>query len=69
MATLNGAKALNLQQSIGSIEEGKKADLVILDLNKQHTLPDKQDIYTRIVYSADKTNIDTVFVDGVEISV
>lgn len=64
MATINGAKAIRMEKELGSIEENKKADLVILDLNQPNTLPEIDDIYTRIVYSADSNNVETVIVDG-----
>jgi len=65
MATLNGAKALGLQREIGSIEIGKKADIVLLDLNTvwNSTLPEK-DIYSTLVYSATPENVDSVMIDG-----
>jgi len=64
MATLGGAKTIHKENELGSIEEGKKADLAILDLNKPNTLPEIDDIYTRIVYSADSINVDCVMIDG-----
>ena len=64
MATMGGAKSIHMEEQLGTIEENKIADLVILDLNKPNTLPEIDDIYTRIVYSADSQNVDTVIVDG-----
>lgn len=65
MATIDGAKALYLNEAIGSLEAGKKADIVILDLNLPHTIPENQeDIYTRIVYEADSRNVESVMIDG-----
>lgn len=66
LATIEGAKALHIDKEVGSIEIGKKADLVLLDLNKADQpiqLNDEQ-IYSSIVYSASKENIKTVFIDG-----
>jgi 5-methylthioadenosine/S-adenosylhomocysteine deaminase len=64
MATIAGARALGQEHQIGSIEIGKKADLTILDLDKPHSVPGNDDIYSRIVYSARAENVDSVWVDG-----
>lgn len=65
MATLRGAQALGLQREIGSIEVGKKADIVLLDMDNvwNSTLPEK-DISSTIVYSATPENVDSVMIDG-----
>ncbi|MHC1738763.1 MAG: amidohydrolase family protein [Ignavibacteriaceae bacterium] len=66
LATIEGAKALHLEKEIGSIELGKKADLVLLDLNKSCLSLGQEaaSIYSNIVYSGDKSIIDSVIVDG-----
>ncbi|KAF0142657.1 MAG: Cytosine deaminase-like protein [Stygiobacter sp.] len=66
LATIEGAKALHLEREIGSIEAGKKADLVLLDLEKadQPIQLNEQQVYSSIVYSASKENVKAVFVDG-----
>ncbi|MBV9545156.1 MAG: amidohydrolase family protein, partial [Chloroflexi bacterium] len=51
LATLGGARALGLDADIGSIETGKCADLVVLDLNRAHATG-PEDVYTQLVYSA-----------------
>ncbi len=63
MATRNGAKALGLNNLIGSLETGKKADLTILDLNKVHNVP-SDNIYSQIVYSARASDVRHVMIDG-----
>ena len=63
MATINGARSLGLAHEIGSLEVGKKADLVVLDLNKLHTTPSPNPIST-LVYAATGGEVDTVMVDG-----
>jgi cytosine/adenosine deaminase-related metal-dependent hydrolase len=65
MATFNGARALGLENILGSIDEGKKADLLILDLNKPNTVSSCDDIYLKIVYSASSSNIEHVIIDGI----
>jgi len=63
MATINGAKALGLEESIGSLETGKKADIILIDFSKPHLKP-LHDVYASIVYSAHGSDVDTVIVDG-----
>lgn len=62
-ATINGAKALKLDDKIGSIEEGKCADIIILDINKENMKP-LNDIFANIVYNAKGTNVETTIVNG-----
>ena len=65
IATLGGAKAMGMEHELGSIEKGKKADVVLMDLKKIHTAPNiKRDIISQIVYSATSQNVHTTIVDG-----
>ncbi|MBL8204452.1 MAG: 5'-deoxyadenosine deaminase [Blastocatellia bacterium] len=63
MATIEGAKALGLSDEIGSIEIGKKADLILLNLNQLHSSP-QPDLVSTIVYSAQASDVETVLIDG-----
>jgi 5-methylthioadenosine/S-adenosylhomocysteine deaminase len=63
MATKNGAKALGLYKEIGSIETGKKADIIIIDLNKPHFYP-IHDVVAAMVYSAQASDVETVIING-----
>lgn len=63
MATINGAKALGLEEKIGSIEEGKSADIIILDLNTVVTIP-INNIFSEIVYNVKGTNVETTIING-----
>jgi 5-methylthioadenosine/S-adenosylhomocysteine deaminase len=66
MATIEGAKALHLQDEIGSIEIGKKADLVLIDLDSySNSYSDNEDaIYSDIVFSSTSENVKSVMIDG-----
>ena len=64
MATLGGARALGLEAEIGSIEVGKCADVIVLDLGGPHAQPDEADLMSRIVYSARAADVRQVIVDG-----
>ena len=63
MATLNGARAMGTESEVGSIEVGKRADLVLIDLKKPHLTP-YRDVVSNIVYSAMGSDVDSVMVDG-----
>ena len=64
LATLGGARALGLEAEIGSIEVGKRADLMVLDLEGMHAQPAEADLISRIVYSARAADVRHVLVDG-----
>ncbi|MEM3653962.1 MAG: amidohydrolase family protein, partial [Candidatus Bathyarchaeia archaeon] len=61
--TINGAKALGLENEIGSIEPGKKADIIMIDLKKPHLTPCFNPI-SNLVYAAQGSDVDTVIIDG-----
>jgi 5-methylthioadenosine/S-adenosylhomocysteine deaminase len=63
MATINGAKALGLDKKIGTLEEGKEADILLLDLNKAHLTP-LNDPFSALVYAAQASDVDTLFCQG-----
>lgn len=63
MATRWGAEVLGLGDSIGSIENGKLADIITVNLKKPHLIP-IYDVYSHLVYAAMASDIDTVFVNG-----
>jgi 5-methylthioadenosine/S-adenosylhomocysteine deaminase len=63
MATIDGARALGLEDEIGSIEVGKRADLTLFDLGELRTTP-CPDPVSAIVYAAEAANITTVIIDG-----
>lgn len=63
MATINGAKALGLEDQIGSLEMGKKADITIVDMEKPHIAP-VHDPIGSLVYCAHGSDVDTVIIDG-----
>jgi cytosine/adenosine deaminase-related metal-dependent hydrolase len=65
-ATINGAKALGLADSIGSIEVGKKADFVVLDMRAVHLQPWFNPV-SAVVYSATGRDVELVLVDGKEV--
>lgn len=67
MATLGGAHTLGLEKETGSIEAGKKADIVLLDLDRPWNPPTNNDgdnIYSTIVYTCSPENVRSVIVDG-----
>ena len=63
MATIDGARALGKNSDIGSIELGKKADIILINTEQPHFYP-KYNVVSSLVYSAQASDVDTVIVDG-----
>ena len=63
MATINGAKAMGLEDQIGSIEAGKRADFIVINMDAPHLTPAWDPVST-IAYAATGTDVDTVVIDG-----
>jgi 5-methylthioadenosine/S-adenosylhomocysteine deaminase len=66
MATIEGARCLGKEKEIGSIEPGKRADLVLVKLDHPNMIPihGKETLVSDLVYSARGSNVDTTIVDG-----
>jgi len=65
LATLGGASAMGLEQQVGSLEVGKKADLAMVNLNNLHCAPLKyNNIYSQLVYQAKSSDVTMTMVDG-----
>lgn len=68
MATRMGAKALHIDHLTGSIEPGKAADLILVNINQPHNIPkfqrDPSGIYAQLVYAAKSTDVTDVMIDG-----
>lgn len=63
MATTDGARALHLDSEIGSLEPGKKADLVLIGLDEPNAVP-MYDIYSQLAYSLKGSDVQTVIIGG-----
>ena len=63
MATVTGARALHLEGQIGSLEVGKKADLIVVDTSAAHATP-MYDVYSAIVYSLKSSDVRTTVIGG-----
>jgi 5-methylthioadenosine/S-adenosylhomocysteine deaminase len=61
MATIDGARALHLEKEIGSLEPGKKADLVLLSLDQPNSVP-MYDVYAQVAYASKASDITTVII-------
>ena len=64
MGTIKGAEALGLDDEIGSIEVGKKADIILIDTNSANMVPDSSSLSSNIIYSANGSNVDTTICNG-----
>jgi 5-methylthioadenosine/S-adenosylhomocysteine deaminase len=63
MATCSGARGLGLEKMVGTLTAGKKADLIIIDLNKPHLTPLYHE-YSHLVYAAGGADVDTAMING-----
>lgn len=63
MATIDGAKILGLNEEIGSLEVGKKADIIFIDFEKVGLTP-SYDIYSSLVYNTDGSDVTDSIIDG-----
>jgi len=63
MATIDGASALHMEKEIGSLEAGKKADLILIDLNRPNAVP-MYEVYAQIAYALKGSDVETVIIGG-----
>jgi 5-methylthioadenosine/S-adenosylhomocysteine deaminase len=63
MATIGGARALHLEKEIGSLEPGKKADLILVDTGGPHAAP-MYNVYSQLVYALKGSDVKTVVING-----
>jgi 5-methylthioadenosine/S-adenosylhomocysteine deaminase len=68
MATIGGARALHIDEIVGSLESGKRADLAVVDLRNAHTTPkftrDSEALYAQLVYAAKGSDVRDVMCEG-----
>jgi 5-methylthioadenosine/S-adenosylhomocysteine deaminase len=63
MATIEGARALHLDKEIGSLERGKKADLILISLDEPNAVP-MYDVYAQLAYALKGSDVQTVLIGG-----
>lgn len=63
MATINGAKAIGRERDLGSLEVGKLADIVLVDLGRAHSSP-VHNVVSNLVFATGPANVDTVLIGG-----
>jgi 5-methylthioadenosine/S-adenosylhomocysteine deaminase len=63
MATINGARALHMEKEIGSLEPGKKADVILIRTDAPHATP-MYNVYSQLVYALKSSDVDSVIING-----
>ena len=63
MATIRGARAIHQEKEIGSLEAGKRADLIIVDMGSAHQTP-VYNVYSELVYATKASDVETVIING-----
>jgi 5-methylthioadenosine/S-adenosylhomocysteine deaminase len=64
MATIDGARALGWEKEIGSLEAGKRADVIVVNVEQLHSSPRHDDLASALVYSAVAADVQTTIIDG-----
>jgi 5-methylthioadenosine/S-adenosylhomocysteine deaminase len=64
IATIGGAKALALEKQIGTLEAGRHADVIVVNLDSLHSTPSSHDPASALVYSAQTSDVRSVVIDG-----
>jgi 5-methylthioadenosine/S-adenosylhomocysteine deaminase len=64
IATMGGAIAMGLENQIGSLEAGKQADVIVVNLDALHSAPQQFDVVSALVYSAQTSDVQSVVIDG-----
>ena len=63
MATIGGARVLGMEKEIGSLEVGKRADLILVDMNVPHAQP-SYNVVSQLVFALKASDVSDVMVDG-----
>ena len=63
MGTIDGARALHMEKEIGSLENGKKADLILISLDEPNAVP-MYNIYAQLAYALKASDVETVVIGG-----
>jgi 5-methylthioadenosine/S-adenosylhomocysteine deaminase len=63
MATIEGAKALHMEKEIGSLEAGKKADIILINIEEPNAVP-MYDVYAQLAYALKSSDVETVVIGG-----
>src|SRR5262249_10529871 len=63
MATIGGARAIHQEKEIGSLEPGKRADVIIVDMTSAHQTP-VYNVYSQLVYATKASDVETVLING-----
>jgi 5-methylthioadenosine/S-adenosylhomocysteine deaminase len=63
MATIDGARALHMEKEVGSLEAGKKADLIVISLDEPNAVP-MYDVYAQLAYALKGSDVETVVIGG-----
>jgi 5-methylthioadenosine/S-adenosylhomocysteine deaminase len=63
MATINGARAIHMDKEIGSLEPGKRADLILVNIESSHQWP-LYNVYSQLVYATKAADVEAVMING-----